>query len=725
MPKKRPPIQFNEEELLFKASNVADIYHQLALDLFDNVVERVTERGTVYLDKQPYIWQLEKMQQMHILNEENLKLISKYSGVAEEQLRYIVENEGLKLYTDTKQQLLEDLGKGSAGNSNHIQEILADYANQAIGDLHNLINTTLPKAVIGAYQGIVEQSVARVVTGLSTADKAISDTVMKWQEKGFQGFKDSAGRNWKVDNYARTVIKTTTYRTFREMRTRPAEELGIDTFYFSKKASAREMCAPLQHQIVTTGHARTEHGEKILALSDYGYGRPEGCLGINCGHMLTPFIPGANYRPDLGEDVAEVTPEQAEENANAEAKQRALERSIRANKEKLHVAEKLGDKELIDKYKSKIGTQNAALKDYIDKHPFLKRDEAREKYYDNPYEQAKKEVKSRKKLKQNSGIDFSKLTDKEINNLDFEDLLKYFDWAAKQDALKEKAEQAALQAREDNVPLARRDLVDRLEKRLRTTNFVNVFGEENAQGLLRELRFFPNDDFVQSLYGSIDKLSFAKVKEMSSHVSGTQVNLAKGDFIYNKKFNQKAHSIVLHELTHGIDNIATYFGAPELGAKAFSSQYDLYNTIKKDMDNYIFGDMKLKRGASMDEKRDFFNIRQTKVRDFKSELLELAKKLNPEIRPEANAEVGAFASDMMSSFKSAEYGSQPFNHSDSYWKDKTHRGMEFIAEYTQAQMTPEIKSFYDKVFPNSVKIYNEIFKDISRLQLEDKKPLKW
>jgi hypothetical protein len=381
MSKKRPPIQFNDEQLLLQASNVADVYHQLALDLFDNVVERVTDRGTVYLDKQPYIWQLEKMQQMHMLNEDNLKLISERSGVAEEQLRYIVENEGLKLYTDTKQQLMEDLGRGSLGGNNYIQEILADYANQAVDELHNLINTTLPKSVIGAYQGIVEQSVARVVTGLSTADKAISDTVMKWQEKGFQGFQDSAGRNWRIDNYARTVIKTTTYRTFREMRTRPAEELGIDTFYFSKKASARKSCAPLQHEIVTTGHARTEHGEHILALSDYGYGKPGGCLGINCGHMLTPFIPGANYKPDLGEDVAEVSPEQAEENANAEAKQRALERSIRANKEKLHVAEKLGDKELIDKYKSKIGTQNAALKDFVDKYPFLKRDEAREKLF--------------------------------------------------------------------------------------------------------------------------------------------------------------------------------------------------------------------------------------------------------------------------------------------------------------------------------------------------------
>ena len=212
---------------------------------------------------------------------------------------------------------------------------------------------------------------------------------------------------------------------------------------------------------------------------------------------------------------------------------------------------------------------------------------------------------------------------------------------------------------------------------------------------------------------------------MSSHVSSTKVHLAKSDFIYNKKINQKAHSIVLHELTHGVDNIASYFGTPELGAKAFSSQYDLYNVIKKDMDNYIFGDMKLKKGASMDEKRDFFNLRQAKVRDFKSELYELAKKLNPEIHPEGNAEVVAFASDMMSSFRNAEYGHQSFGHEDSYWKDKSNRGMEFLAEYTQAQMTPEIKTFYDKVFPNSVKIYNKIFEDISKLKLENKKPIIW
>ena len=61
--------------------------------------------------------------------------------------------------------------------------------------------------------------------------------------------------------------------------------------------------------------------------------------------------------PDLGDDVKNITPEDAIRNANVQAKQRALERSIRDSKEKLDIANKLGDKDLIDKYKSKIRTQ--------------------------------------------------------------------------------------------------------------------------------------------------------------------------------------------------------------------------------------------------------------------------------------------------------------------------------------------------------------------------------
>lgn len=394
---KKKPIKLNDEQLMLDASRVADIYHQLTLDLFDQVIDRLKERGSASLDDNPYIWQLEKMNEMGLLNDDNVSLISERSGIAEEQLRYVIQNEGYKVYKDTKEQLLESMG-GEFTDNSLIQTNLAAYVNQTIGDIDNLINTTLPMSVRKVYQSIVQESVAKVVTGLTTSDKAISETVMKWAEKGFYGFTDSQGKHWKADTYARQVIKSTAWRVYREARTAPAEEMGIDTFYYHKKATAREMCAPLQHQIVTTGVAREVNGERVLALADYGYGHPAGCQGINCTHEMTPYIPGVNYKPDLPDHLKDLTPEEAIANANVQAKQRALERSIRKSKEFLHVAEKLGDSELIDKYKSKVRMKQGAMRGFLSQHPYLHRDYAREKYYDDPFTQAKKEIKVRKEL---------------------------------------------------------------------------------------------------------------------------------------------------------------------------------------------------------------------------------------------------------------------------------------------------------------------------------------
>ena len=395
---KKKRIKLNDQQLMLMADNVSDIYRQLCNDLFDNVVERLHDRGTYYLDQQPYLWQLEKMADVGMLNDHNIKLIAEYSGIAEKQIRYIIENEGYQVYKDTHAQL------NSNAYDYKVMKDLISYSNQAVNDVHNLINTTLPKSVQATYKDIIETTVAKVITGMATPQKALDETIMKFQERGFYGYTDRAGRRQRADAYARTVIKTTARRTFNEMRMRPAQELGIDTFYYSIKAAAREMCAPLQNQIVTTGQARTEEGIKIFALDDYGYGKPGGCQGINCGHTMTPFIPGVNYMPDIDDDLKGLTPEQSIENANAQSKQRAIERSIRQSKEMLHVAEKLGDQELIDKYKSKVRIQQGAMRDYLKQHPFLHRDYAREKYYADPYAEAKKETQLRKRMSEHHYI---------------------------------------------------------------------------------------------------------------------------------------------------------------------------------------------------------------------------------------------------------------------------------------------------------------------------------
>lgn len=377
---KKPVL--NDQQFSLKMQGVSDIYAQMQQELFDNMIKRLIERGSADLQENPYIWQLEKLNDMHMLNEENLQIIVERTGIAEDLLRDVIENEGLKVYQDTQEQLAEDLNvKAGKPVKNSVINSLEAYTSQAISDL-NLINTTLPKSIQKTYKSIIEQSVAEVIAGTKSSDKAIRDTIMKWQKKNFTGYIDAGGREWRADAYARAIIKTTTFSVYNEMRTAPAKEMGVDTYYYSMKATARDACAPLQGKIVTMkGSTHTEKGVKVYGLSEYGYGTAVGCLGVHCGHYLTPFIIGVNELPDAPEYLKDLTPEQAEENARIEAKQRALECAIRNQKERVHVAGQLNDDELLTSERAKLRNLQSKIRAYVDDYDFLHRDYTRERLY--------------------------------------------------------------------------------------------------------------------------------------------------------------------------------------------------------------------------------------------------------------------------------------------------------------------------------------------------------
>ena len=381
MKKNKRPITLNDQQFSLQMQGVSDIYAKMQIELFDSMIKRLKKRGSADLQENPYVWQLEKLNDMHMLNDKNLKTISERTGIAESLLRDVIANEGLKVYKDTKQQLEEDLGRVHNGIvRNGVTDALEAYTSQAIEDL-NLINTTLPKSIQSVFKSIVEQTVADVVAGTKTSDRALHETIMSWQKRGFTGFTDAAGREWRADSYARAIIKTTTYRVYNEMRTRPAEELGIDTFYYSIKRTARPACSPIQGKIVTKGETREIDGVKVYSLYDYDYGTAGGCLGVHCGHYLTPYIIGANELPDLPDYLKNLTPEQAEENARIEAKQRALERAIKNHKERLHYANTMNDDDFIQAEKLKLRMYQNKIRNLVDNYDFLHRDYSREKIY--------------------------------------------------------------------------------------------------------------------------------------------------------------------------------------------------------------------------------------------------------------------------------------------------------------------------------------------------------
>lgn len=369
----KPAMNFEQYEL--SSLEVGDIYEQMQVELFENLIRRLKERGPVDLEENPYAWQLQKLSEMNMLNEENLKIIAKRSGIAEDLLRKVVENEGLSIYEDT----FTRYGKKPKGlQSNLVHESLSALSSQAIGELHNMINSTLPESVQVVFRDIVQKTVAQVAAGISTPQKAISESVLKWTERGFTGFVDAGGKHWRADVYARAVVKSTTRRTYNEMRTRSAKEAGITTFRYSRKSSAREMCAYIQGQIVTYGPAFEQDGIKVYSLADYGYGKAGGCLGVHCGHHLTPFVIGINtFDADNIPD-----PEEAMANAELEAKQRGLERAVRKAKERLHYANQMEDVEEIQKAKMRVKKAQGKVRQFVeDNQDVLHRDYSREKFY--------------------------------------------------------------------------------------------------------------------------------------------------------------------------------------------------------------------------------------------------------------------------------------------------------------------------------------------------------
>lgn len=375
--------KFNDDQLSLGLDRVAQMYERISMNLFFRMIQRIKQRGAYDLAENPYLWHLEKLNDMGLLNRENIDYVIKETGISKKLLYEVIENEGLKVYENTHDQLAESQGS-KALQINGVKSSLESYANQTFLDLDNLVNETLltrnasQNGASLVYRGMLQDIVGEVTTGTKTTDRAVADVVMAAIGKGIpSNFRDKAGRRWAIDTYARTAITSTKYRVYNDMRKKASDEFGIDTYYYSVKPAARPACAPIQGKLVTYGAGFESEEGYVESLDDHGYGSPAGCLGVNCHHFLTPYVIGVNSLPN--EKVP--SQEEAVENGKLQAKQRAYEREIRANKRKLEAAKRLDNEELTDFYKDKVRSNQQRLRTLVNDTDFLTRDYNREKIY--------------------------------------------------------------------------------------------------------------------------------------------------------------------------------------------------------------------------------------------------------------------------------------------------------------------------------------------------------
>lgn len=361
------PYQFN-----LYTSQISDIYVALEDTLFMQMAQRLktsNEQGKDYVLQ----WQIERMQQFNMLNQETIQTLAEITGIAAEMIEVMMAEVGYDTIESVDEQLAKAKGK-KLPPPNDMSERLTAYVTQTFLDLDNYVNQTLITTNLGegtvarTYRKIIEETTAQVLVGNMTINQAVAQTVVKWRERGIDtGFVDKGGNVWRLEHYTDTAIRSTVNRTYNELRLSRMEQYDVNLVRVNSYSNARPSCAKIQGRVASM-KTPGQNKSKYPSIYEFGYGKPDGIRGINCRHMLYPFIEGVNENNEQQVD---------EEKANAEYKltqqQRYFERQVREAKRSLKLAEEIGDTATIDKYKQQVKVRQEKVREFVDDNGLARR----------------------------------------------------------------------------------------------------------------------------------------------------------------------------------------------------------------------------------------------------------------------------------------------------------------------------------------------------------------
>lgn len=372
------------EQMLAKADKIADYYVKLQQKIFYLLIDsfKTTRTELINQDDPDSIleWRLRALSKIGALTKDTIKIVSNTSGKSESYIYDLIKDDGLEVAKDINDELSDAL-KQNKPISPEVNSIISSYAAQTFRDINNNVNQSLlstnysKNGAVRAYQDIINQTVLEVQTGLKTPDRALKDNIYKWRDNGIKtNLVDKAGHNWSLEGYTRTVIRTTAARTYNDLRIQSMKDFNSVLATMSSHPASRPACAPIQGKIVNiVPRESPRYDPEYPSIYDYGYGKPSGCFGINCGHKLYPYIKGVSHNFQKQYD-----PKEAVEKQKIQQKQRYYERNIRRLKYDLDLARRQNDVSSERKFNQAIRGYQSKLREIVKNNDFLTRQYDRE-----------------------------------------------------------------------------------------------------------------------------------------------------------------------------------------------------------------------------------------------------------------------------------------------------------------------------------------------------------
>lgn len=356
-----------------KLKGLNDIYAQVELEMLKEIASLLRSGKTSTAE-----WKIEMLDQLGILNKRSLEIVSKYSGLANEEINKLFIEAGRETIKLTDDAMKDAIKQGAQliipqGNNDKLNEILMTYANNARTAM-NTTNLSLIKTSQQQFIDLINRVEMQVTFGTITREKAIRLAVMKMAEKGLPALIDRAGRQWQIESYLRTVMVTNYGNLVNEMQDQRIDEWGASLVEISSHRGNRPGCVPYAGKIFSLKPNHPKY--PYLYDPNVGrYGDPDSLFGINCKHVKYPYFEGISIRANYPNNS-----QQNEIDYENSQRQRTLERSIRRAKIRKQMMEALEDQEGIKQSNKLITKRQMRMREFI-KETGLTRRGYREQIY--------------------------------------------------------------------------------------------------------------------------------------------------------------------------------------------------------------------------------------------------------------------------------------------------------------------------------------------------------
>lgn len=250
-------------------------------------------------------WQLWRYQQIEAVREEVVKLLAKYSGKSEREIRRILQ-EACTAALEADDEIYYHYGKTPTpfAESVPLQNLLNAGYRQTSGTWSNLTATTA-NTVTGAFERVLDEAWLKVSSGAFDYKSAVK-TAVDTLADDMPYITYPTGHTDTLEVAARRAILTGVNQTAGKLQDARMEEMGVEYVETTAHGGARPTHAEWQGKRFHLG------GDKVLDGKMYkdfvretGYGTGAGLCGWNCRHQYFACFPELGDPPSWTQESLE------------------------------------------------------------------------------------------------------------------------------------------------------------------------------------------------------------------------------------------------------------------------------------------------------------------------------------------------------------------------------------------------------------------------------------